>query len=230
MATHCALVRALVAVVCYLAPWGTAVPLSSLSCKDTFYGVSCDATGVLVRSELDHLDEPSPELLFASARGGAAGRRRPEEALDRQRPELSRCHRGTGGEGRTSLSGMGGRPSRVVGEHAEARGPRGRTLARGNATVHFRLVFRLHLTQAYISNNFWQIIISAGPVLIVALGIGLLIGIIQAATSINEMTLSFVPKLVLVLLTLALIANFMLTGLADYFAFIFDQIASIGQA
>ena len=71
MATHCALVRALVAVVCYLAPWGTAVPLSSLSCKDTFYGVSCDATGVVVRSELDHLEEPSTELLFASTRGGA---------------------------------------------------------------------------------------------------------------------------------------------------------------
>jgi flagellar biosynthetic protein FliQ len=82
----------------------------------------------------------------------------------------------------------------------------------------------------YLEDAFWQIIISAGPVLIVALSIGLLIGIIQAATSINEMTLSFVPKLVLVLLTLALIANFMLTGLADYFAFIFDQIASIGQA
>ena len=82
----------------------------------------------------------------------------------------------------------------------------------------------------YLEDAFWQIIISAGPVLIVALGIGLLIGIIQAATSINEMTLSFVPKLVLALLTLALIANFMLTGLADYFAFIFDQIASIGQA
>ena len=82
----------------------------------------------------------------------------------------------------------------------------------------------------YLEDAFWQIRISAGPVLIVALGIGLLIGIIQAATSINEMTLSFVPKLVLVLLTLALIANFMLTGLADYFAFIFDQIASIGQA
>ena len=82
----------------------------------------------------------------------------------------------------------------------------------------------------YLEDAFWQIIISVGPVLIVALGIGLFIGIIQAATSINEMTLSFVPKLVLVLLTLALIANFMLTGLADYFAFIFDQIASIGQA
>jgi flagellar biosynthetic protein FliQ len=82
----------------------------------------------------------------------------------------------------------------------------------------------------YLEDAFWQIIISAGPVLLVALGIGLLIGIVQAATSINEMTLSFVPKLVLVLLTLALIANFMLTGLSDYFAFIFDQIAAIGQA
>ena len=77
---------------------------------------------------------------------------------------------------------------------------------------------------------FWQIILTAGPLLGVALIIGLLVGIIQAATSINEMTLSFVPKLVLVLLTLALLANFILTGLTDYFAFIFDQIASIGQA
>ena len=77
---------------------------------------------------------------------------------------------------------------------------------------------------------FWQIILAAGPLLAIGLAVGLTIGIIQAATSINEMTLSFVPKLVLVLLTLALIANFMLTGLSDYFAFIFDQIASIGQA
>ena len=77
---------------------------------------------------------------------------------------------------------------------------------------------------------FWQIIVAAGPLLAIGLAVGLTIGIIQAATSINEMTLSFVPKLVLVLLTLALIANFMLTGLTDYFAFIFDQIASIGQA
>ena len=81
-----------------------------------------------------------------------------------------------------------------------------------------------------LSMAFYQVLLVSGPILALALGIGLLIGIIQAATSINEMTLSFVPKLVLVLLTLALIANFMLTGLADYFAFIFDQIASIGQA
>ena len=82
----------------------------------------------------------------------------------------------------------------------------------------------------YLQDAFWQIILAAGPILAVALGIGLLIGIIQAATSINEMTLSFVPKLVLVLVTLALLANFMMIELTDYFAYIFDQIASIGQA
>ena len=77
---------------------------------------------------------------------------------------------------------------------------------------------------------FWQILLIAGPILLVALIVGLTIGILQAATSINEMTLSFVPKLVLVLITLALLSNFMLTELTDYFAYIFDQIASIGQA
>ena len=35
----------------------------------------------------------------------------------------------------------------------------------------------------------------SGPILVIALGIGLLIGIVQAATSINEATLSFIPKL-----------------------------------
>tara|TARA_B100000579_G_C22512235_1_gene702097 strand:+ start:40 stop:312 length:273 start_codon:yes stop_codon:yes gene_type:complete len=82
----------------------------------------------------------------------------------------------------------------------------------------------------YLQDAFWQIILAAGPILGVALSIGLIVGIIQAATSINEMTLSFVPKLVLVLITLALLANFMMTELTDYFAYIFDQIASIGQA
>ena len=83
---------------------------------------------------------------------------------------------------------------------------------------------------AMLSMAFYKVILICGPLLGLALAIGLIIGIFQAATSINEMTLSFVPKLVLVLLTLALLANFILTGLADYFAFIFDQIASIGQA
>ena len=75
---------------------------------------------------------------------------------------------------------------------------------------------------------FWQILITAGPLLGLALAIGLLIGIIQAATSINEMTLSFVPKLIVVVLTFGLLSNFMLLQLSDYFQFTFDQIAQVG--
>ena len=75
---------------------------------------------------------------------------------------------------------------------------------------------------------FWQIIMMAGPLLTVALAIGLLVGIIQAATSINEMTLSFVPKLVVVILTFGMLSTFMLTQLSDFFMFAFDQIAQVG--
>ena len=77
---------------------------------------------------------------------------------------------------------------------------------------------------------FYQIIITAGPLLAVALAVGLVIGIIQAATTINEMTLSFVPKLVIVILTFALLANFMLISLSDYFGFIFDRVAGLGYS
>ena len=62
----------------------------------------------------------------------------------------------------------------------------------------------------------------------IALAVGLIIGIIQAATSINEMTLSFVPKLVIVVASLALMSNFIMLQLTDYFAFVFDQITRIG--
>ena len=79
----------------------------------------------------------------------------------------------------------------------------------------------------FLQIMFWQIILTAGPLLAVALGIGLAIGIIQAATSINEMTLSFVPKLVVVLLVFGLISSYMLTTLSGFFALTFDQIAAI---
>ena len=71
---------------------------------------------------------------------------------------------------------------------------------------------------------FWQIILTAGPILGTALAVGLTIGILQAATSINEMTLSFVPKLVLVLLALALFSPFIMGTIVDYFEYIFETI------
>ena len=74
---------------------------------------------------------------------------------------------------------------------------------------------------------FYQVLISSGPFLGVALAIGLIIGIIQAATSIQEMTLSFVPKVVLVIFSMGFLANFFLVSLTDYFNFIFDSISGI---
>jgi len=71
---------------------------------------------------------------------------------------------------------------------------------------------------------FWQIIMTSGPILGVALAVGLVIGILQAATSINEMTLSFVPKLVIVLAALAVLSNYMMQEMTDYFIRTFEQI------
>ena len=79
-----------------------------------------------------------------------------------------------------------------------------------------------------LSMAFYQVLLVSGPILALALGIGLLIGIIQAATSINEMTLSFVPKVVVVLIGIAFLGNFFMVGLSDYFSFIFDQISGVG--
>ena len=78
-----------------------------------------------------------------------------------------------------------------------------------------------------VSLAFWTVLKLAGPVLLVALAIGLVIGIIQAATSINEMTLSFVPKVVIVILTIAIFTNYLLIGLTDYFMFIFDSVSNL---
>ena len=78
-----------------------------------------------------------------------------------------------------------------------------------------------------LSLAFWQVLKLAGPVLAVALVVGLVIGIIQAATSINEMTLSFVPKVVIVILAIAIFSNYLILGLSDYFMFIFERVATL---
>ena len=56
----------------------------------------------------------------------------------------------------------------------------------------------------------------AAPMLLSALAIGLLIGMFQAATSINEMTLSFIPKLLILVVAIMLAGPWMLSLLLDY--------------
>ena len=73
----------------------------------------------------------------------------------------------------------------------------------------------------------WAALIISAPLLAVALGVGLFIGVIQAATSINEMTLSFIPKLVVMGIALALFGGWQLSMLVDYTRDIYKRIPAL---
>jgi flagellar biosynthesis protein FliQ len=70
------------------------------------------------------------------------------------------------------------------------------------------------------------LLISA-PLFIAALVTGLIVSIFQAATQINESTLSFVPKLIAIFLTLILAGPWMITLMTDYMRRLFESIPSI---
>ncbi|MCC5890864.1 MAG: flagellar biosynthesis protein FliQ [Alkalibacterium sp.] len=78
-----------------------------------------------------------------------------------------------------------------------------------------------------LQDAFLVLIRVGGPVLITALVIGLVISIIQATTQIQEQTLSFVPKLFAILLTLVLLGNFMLNTLVAFTDRMFSIIAGL---
>ena len=68
----------------------------------------------------------------------------------------------------------------------------------------------------------------AGPILGFGLAAGLMVSIFQAATQINEMTLTFVPKIGAVVLALMLLLPWMLRKLIEYTTAIFDMAGSLG--
>jgi flagellar biosynthesis protein FliQ len=71
------------------------------------------------------------------------------------------------------------------------------------------------------------VLLVASPMFIAALVTGLVISILQAATQINEMTLSFVPKLVVMFITIILAGPWMLTTLTDYIRRLFESIPGL---
>jgi len=73
----------------------------------------------------------------------------------------------------------------------------------------------------------WMVVLISAPLLGVSLAVGLVIGIIQAATSINEQTLSFIPKLAALAITLALVGGWQLTTLIEYTRSLFQRIPSL---
>jgi len=71
------------------------------------------------------------------------------------------------------------------------------------------------------------VILSAAPMLIVAMAVGLLISIFQATTQINEQTLAFVPKIVAVLLALLVFGGFIFSTVGGFITRLFQSINSI---
>ena len=63
----------------------------------------------------------------------------------------------------------------------------------------------------------WVTMLIAGPLLGAVLIVGIIIGIFQAATSIQEMTLSFIPKFIVLVIVLLLVGVWQLLTLVDYF-------------
>ena len=71
-------------------------------------------------------------------------------------------------------------------------------------------------TLTLLNNALWITVIVAAPILISVLVIGVFVGMLQAATQINEMTLSFIPKLIVLFLILLFAGPWMLKTLTNY--------------
>ena len=73
------------------------------------------------------------------------------------------------------------------------------------------------------------VFVLAAPILLAALVVGLIVAIFQATTSIQEQTLTFVPKILTILGMLALLGGWMFGVLRDYTVRLFDMIPQLVQ-
>lgn len=78
-----------------------------------------------------------------------------------------------------------------------------------------------------VRNAFYYVLIIVGPLLLTSLIVGLSISIFQAATSISEQTLTFVPKLLAVFIVLVLFLPFILQNLETFTLEMFDMISRV---
>jgi flagellar biosynthetic protein FliQ len=68
----------------------------------------------------------------------------------------------------------------------------------------------------------------SGPVMLAGMAIGLIIALVQALTSIQETTLTFVPKIVVMMMTLVVFLPFMMTALIEFTQVLFDRAVGLG--
>jgi flagellar biosynthetic protein FliQ len=80
---------------------------------------------------------------------------------------------------------------------------------------------------ALADQTLWVTALIAGPVLIATLMVGLVVGVIQAATSVNEQTLSFIPKLAITAIVFVVLGAAMMGLLSDFTREIMAQVAGL---
>ncbi|MCR5605657.1 MAG: flagellar biosynthesis protein FliQ [Treponema sp.] len=78
-------------------------------------------------------------------------------------------------------------------------------------------------------SGIFQVLTLASPVLAAALIIGLIVAIFQATTSIQEATLTFLPKMLTILIVLALLGGWMFSSIREYTVNLFEMIPSIAS-
>ncbi len=74
----------------------------------------------------------------------------------------------------------------------------------------------------------WVILMTAGPIMGAGLLIGLMIALFQALTTIQEMTLTFVPKIIVIFVAIIVFLPFMMTEVIEYSRVLFDRMISLG--
>lgn len=79
-------------------------------------------------------------------------------------------------------------------------------------------------------DGLWVLLIVGAPVMLVALGVGLMIALFQALTQIQEMTLTFVPKIIAVFLSLMIFLPYMLNNLEAFTERMFERMTTVGQS
>ena len=74
------------------------------------------------------------------------------------------------------------------------------------------------------------ILLTSGPIMLAGLAIGLLIALFQALTTIQEITLTFVPKIFVIFVTLIIFLPFMMTEVIEFAQRLFDRMIALGVA
>ena len=87
----------------------------------------------------------------------------------------------------------------------------------------------IEAVSALLQRGVLQILLIASPLLLSALLVGLVVAILQSATSIQEQTLTFVPKIFAIMIILALLGRWMFTSLGQYTIELFRRIPDMAR-